>query len=641
MCGISGFVNNLPVEEKLRRVGAMTDAIYHRGPDDGWQIADQDMTFGFRRLSIIDVDGGRQPLANEDESIWVVFNGEIYNHHELRKTLRGHGYQFKTKSDTEVLVHGYHKWGVKLLDKIQGMFAFSIWDKRSKTLFAAVDRSGIKPFYYDDRDGFIFASEAKAILASGLVKAEINPEAVSFHMAYLWAPHPLTAFKGINKLAPGHYLIYKDGKTQVNVYWDLQVNEDYSRSESSWASQVHKELSGAVHDQMESEVPLGAFLSGGIDSSAVCKFLNDKNKGKPINTYFIGFSEEDINAEVIMDERPYARQMADALGSNHIEHDLTPDIEGLLKKLVWHMDEPIGDPAAISSYFVSEKASETLTVLLSGVGGDEVFAGYPRHLAMQLMGKYRKLPRFARSGIESLSSHLPGGKNALFRNIKKFVRSASGNEFDAYLQMLTYFNQNDQQQLFADDFYHAVNNVDITRVHRGFYNNASNLSPLARLQYMDFKTFLPCLNLMYTDKMSMAASIEVRVPFLHEPFVDSMFQLPPNKKIHGNKRKYIFKKAMQGDLPEEIIWRKKAGFGAPVHSWISGKLREVISDYLSPEKLKKQGIFNPQYIDALMKKEWSNQDYMSNHIWQLFVFQIWHEIFIEQVGSFSGKGLAE
>lgn len=629
MCGICGFVNNLPVEEKYHRIKPMMDSISHRGPDDNWKIADELMAFGFRRLSIIDVKGGRQPLSNEDGSIWIVFNGEIYNHQKLRQILLGCGHHFKTKTDTEVLVHGYEQWGIKLLDKIQGMFAFSIWDKKQQKLFAAVDRSGIKPFYYSHSNNrFIFASEAKGLFASGLITPKLETSAVPYHMAYLWAPHPLTAFKGVNKLAPGHYLTFHKGKLLIEEYWDLKIDEDNAFSAEEWSTKIREELKTSVRQQMESEVPLGAFLSGGIDSAAICKFMNDLGGEKPINTYFIGFSREDMAKEVLMDERPYARVMADAIGSNHIEHDLNPNIESLIKKLVWHMDEPIGDPAAISSYFVSQRAHETSTVLLSGVAGDEIFAGYPRYLAMQLIGNYKKLPTFSRVFLQLLVNRLPGGRNALFRNIKKFIKSAGNDEFSSYLQMLTYFNQQEQKKLFSETFYEKIKGVDITLTHKKYYDRAIKLQPLNRLQYLDYKTFLPCLNLMYTDKMSMAASIEVRVPFLHEPFVESMFRLPPKAKIKGRTRKYIFKKAMESDLPHDIVWRRKAGFGAPIHSWISGTMKEMISDYLSSDRLKKQDIFNHHYIENIMMKERENKDYLSNHIWQLFIFQIWHEIYL-------------
>jgi len=330
-----------------------------------------------------------------------------------------------------------------------------------------------------------------------------------------------------------------------------------------------------------------------------------------------------------MNEEPYADQMAEQLNSLHKKVFVSPEVEKLLPKLIWHMDEPIGDPAAISSYLVSKAARETLTVLLSGVGGDEVFGGYPRYLAMKLLMQYNKIPKLARFMISSFVKYLPGGGNALFRNMIKFIKASENNGTNSYFDMLSYFNMTEQRRLFTPDFYSEVKDTDVFYFHKMHYKKSDSLSWLNQLQYIDFKTFLPCLNLMYTDKMSMAASIEVRVPYLDHHFVEEMFRIPCRYKLNGLKRKYALKKSMEGLLPHEVIWRKKFGFGAPIHSWIRGELREMIEDYLSESTLKSQGIFDYKYIRRILDLEYANKYYYSNHIWQLLVFQIWHDQFLK------------
>ena len=629
MCGICGFISRDDrAAIKTARIHRMMDSMEHRGPDDAREYIDANVALGFRRLAIIDIGGGRQPLSNEDGSVWVVFNGEIYNFIHLRSRLLALGHIFSTNADTEVIIHAYEEWGYGCLEYLDGMFAFAVWDRNIQGLFLAVDRVGIKPLYYNEYGNFVFASEAKALFASGFVSPEMDPKVLPYHMAFLWAPHPLTLFKNVKKLAPGHYLIVKDNKISEHQYWDLRIEEDSGVGLDQWAGEVRQGLAAAVESQMVSDVPLGAFLSGGIDSSAICHYMAEASS-KPISTYFIAFAADDLQNDILMNEEPWADQMAEQLGSIHRKIIISPNIEGLIKELVWHMDEPVGDPAIISSYLVSKAARETLTVLLSGVGGDEVFAGYPRHLAMKILNSYRMIPGIGRASVRRIASLLPGGQNALFRNIKKFVKAAHEDEFTSYLEMLSYFNKKEQRKLFTDEFYDEIKQVDLYAYHRNHFEAAEGLNWLNRLQYLDFKTFLPCLNLLYTDKMSMAASIEVRVPFLDTAFVEGMFRMPPQCKLRGRERKYVFKKAMEPLLPAEVVWRKKAGFGAPVHSWIRGKLQVMIKDYLSPARIRQQGIFDADYIDGLLRDEFSNAEYLSNHIWQLFTFQLWHERFIE------------
>lgn len=636
MCGITGFISKMGREEKKARLKPMMEIIAHRGPDDNYSYINDDIAMGFRRLAIIDVAGGRQPIGNEDRRIWITSNGEIYNFLTLRSDLIARGHAFLTHSDAEVALHAYEEWGHDCLQHLSGMFAFVIWDSKKKELFGAVDRLGIKPLYYVQGETcFIYASEIKAILASGLVDAEFDKNSLSYYAAFLWAPHPLTMFKGIKKLTPGHYFVRKVDADflKITEYWDLNIQEDVTRKETYWTTRVRESLSQVVKSHLISEVPLGAFLSGGLDSSAICALMN-YNGSKPITTYSIGFPRDDLKNDIIMDEMPYADRMASTLNSNHHKIIVSPDPHNMIQKYIWHMDEPVADPAAITTYLVSEAARKTLTVLLSGVGGDEVFAGYPRYLAMKYMYYYQLLPHFLRLCASKVISYLPGGKVRLLRDLKKFNKSSLLEKGDVYFDMLSYFNFSQQKMLFTDQFYESIRDIDVYYYHKKYFAKSGGLSWLNRLQYLDLKTFLPSLNLMYTDKMSMAASIEVRVPFLDHRFVEEMFRIPTPLKIRGTVQKYILKKSMEGILPEDIIWRKKAGFGAPIRAWIAGDLKEVVEDYLSPLRVKRQGIFNSDYISVILKKEFSDQESLSNHIWQLLVFQLWHETFIENKSNY-------
>lgn len=642
MCGITGFAGPHSEAEKRARLRPMLDSITHRGPDDEGIYVDEQIALGFRRLSIIDLVAGHQPLANEDESVWTVFNGEIYNFRELRERLVAHGHRFRSESDTEVIVHAYEQWGDDFVTELKGMFGLAVWDKNQHRLLLAVDRSGIKPVYYAHVDDvLLFASEAKSILSSGLIDVEPEYRTLPFHMAFLTAPFPRTMFRGVQKLLPGHVAVLENQQLSVKRYWDLTVAVDHTRWENEPFEKVADGIERATTSQLVSDVPLGAFLSGGIDSSAICHYLKE-NRESQLETYFIAFRQQDMADDILMDERPYADEMAQALDSvHHSIYATADDLETLLPKLIWHMDEPIGDPAGLTTYLVSKHARETLTVLLSGAGGDEVFGGYPRYLAMSLMERYRRFPKVLQHTINGVSKRLPSGKLALFRNLRKFTKAAAVEPAEAYLDMLSYFGPSEQRKLFTQDFYAEYCKEDVYQHHREFMNSPQLIDQplLSRLQYMDFKTFLPCLNLMYTDKMSMAASIEVRVPYLDESLVADAFTLPSNLKLNGRVRKYAFKRSMEGRLPDSVIYRKKTGFGSPIHSWIRGRLRGMIENYLGESFIREQGIFNSDYIANILKLEFDNQYYYSNHIWQLLNFQLWHEIFVRNRSSL-GDGLS-
>jgi len=620
----------------------MLDAIVHRGPDDEGIYTDSHIALGFRRLAIIDLVSGHQPLANEDETIWTVLNGEIYNFQSLRQDLKSHGHTFRTNSDPEVIVHAYEQWGDEFVQRLSGMFGLAVWDSVRKKLLLAVDRAGIKPLYYAHvGETFIFASEAKSILKSGHVPVEPDYHTLPFHMAFLTAPFPKTMFRHVQKLAPGHIATYEDSQLDINQYWDLNLAVDDTR----WEDQTYDKIAAGIHratkSQMIADVPLGGFLSGGIDSSAICHYLAQE-KQAPIETYFIAFRQEDMANDILMDESPFAEQMAQELESiHHSIYATTDDLETLLPKLVWHMDEPVGDPAGLTTYLISQEARQTLTVLLSGAGGDEVFGGYPRYLAMALLDKYHKIPSVVRWLIDSVAKRLPSGKLAKLRNMRKFTKAAAQDPGQAYLDMLTYFGPEEQKCLFTRDFYAEYCREDVYRYHREIFNNPKldGQPLLSRLQYLDFKTFLPCLNLTYTDRMSMAASIEVRVPYLDDTLVESIATLPADQKLNGLVRKYGMKRSMEGRLPNSVIYRKKSGFGSPIHAWLAGRLRPLVDHYLSEAHLRDQGIFNPAYVQQILKAEFDNRVYYSNHIWELLTFQLWHKVFVDDVSEL-GSGLS-
>jgi len=642
MCGIVGFVGEQSEELKRSTLLPMLRAIVHRGPDDEGVYTDASVALGFRRLAIIDLVSGRQPLANEDETVWTVFNGEIYNFAALRSQLESHGHVFRSKSDTEVIVHAYEQWGDEFVQRLNGMFGLAVWDTRRKRLLLAVDRAGIKPLYYAIvGDTLVFASEAKSILKSGLIPVEPDYHTLPFHMAFLTSPFPRTMFRHVQKLSPGYVATYEAGQLRRRQYWDLDPMVDYQQ----WSDHPYEKIANDIHqatrNQMIADVPLGGFLSGGIDSSAICHFLTEERK-EPIETYFIKFRSEDMANDILMDESPFADKMAKELNSiHHSIYATTDDLEALLPKLAWHLDEPVGDPAGLTTYLVSQQARQTLTVLLSGAGGDEIFGGYPRYLAMALLQKYRRVPSVLRRGVGAAAQLIPSGKLAVLRNLRKFTKAASQDPSHAYLDMLTYFGPEDQKKLFTPEFYDEYCQEDVYRYHREIYNTSKlNDQPLlTRLQYLDFKTFLPCLNLTYTDRMSMAASIEVRVPYLDDQLVASIATLPAKEKLCGRVRKYGMKRSMEGRLPDSVIYRRKTGFGSPIHAWLRGRLRPLVDHYLGESYLREQGIFNSEFVAGILRAEWNNRVYYSNHIWELLTFQLWHQVFVKDSPNL-GEGLS-
>ena len=640
MCGIAGIVSLEPT----KHIGPMLESIEHRGRDDqGEWVSDRidetgtQVCFGHRRLSIIDTSaGGHEPMFSHDDRYVLTFNGEIYNYRELREQLVGLGHRFRSDSDAEVLLTSFATWGLDCLSRLNGMFAFAIWDKFDRTLTLARDHVGIKPLYYAHQRGraFVFASEIKAILASKVIKAEIDPEALNQFLTFLWSPDPLTLFAGIKTVPPGHVLQFHNDEIKLTKWWDVSFEEiEEGKDEKWWRQRVLETLDRVVKMEMVSDVPLGSFLSGGIDSTSIVAMMQHHSDGRPISTYTVGMSSSDLRYDIIPDDVRWARRVNEQLRTDYHEIMLQPTVAELLPKLVYHMDEPPID-MAIPSYLISKAARETLTVMLSGMGGDEVFAGYPRQMAMRIAAAFDPVPTLLRRPLmktvaKALPGGLPGRFTAPLRNAKKFARSAALDFEDRYLGYGTYFTNEAKRRLYSDEWRMLTREFDPYATHRAYFDRAAGADPLNRLLYVDLKTFLPCLNLMTTDKTSMAANLEVRVPFLNREMIEMAARMPPRLKLKGLKRKYILKRALETVLPADVVWRKKAGFGAPIRSWLRGPLRPLVNDLLSEETIKRRGIFRPREVKRVIDANFSGREDNNLQVFQLLGLELWHRTFLD------------
>jgi asparagine synthase (glutamine-hydrolysing) len=639
----------------------MLEAIEHRGRDDeGVWISEplagsggqrpplngaggRQVCFGHRRLSIIDTSSaGHQPMVSHDGSLIVILNGEIYNYRELRAHLAAKGHTFRTQTDTEVLLAAWGEWGEGCLPRLNGMFAFALWDLKHRALFLVRDRVGIKPLYYSESRqdagapvALIFASEAKAILASGLIEAELDQVSLHQFLTFLWVPDPNTLFQGIKTVPPGHFVKWHNNELTVREWWDISFDSiEEGRSDAWWQEQVLETLDRVVKLEMVADVPLGSFLSGGIDSSSIVALMKRHADGKSVGTYTIGIEASDLRYDIIPDDVEWARRVNQQLDTDYHEIMLQPDVAELLPKLVYQMDEPAID-MAIPSYLVSRAARETLTVMLSGMGGDEVFAGYPRQMAMKIAGAFDPVPALLRRPMMSALAHLlPGGRpgklTAPLRNAKKFASSAALNFEDRYLGYGTYFTDKGKARLYSNEMREATQDLDAYSAHRRYFSRVQNAAPLNRLLYVDLKTFLPCLNLMTTDKTSMAANLEVRVPFLNQEMLELTARMPPNLKLRGLKRKYILKRAAEQLLPREVVWRQKAGFGAPIRSWLRGALRPMVEELLSAETLKRRGLFRPEEVRRVIEANLSGREDYNLQVFQLLTLELWQRAFIDR-----------
>ncbi len=630
MCGIIGFVNldqQQPANERIAR--AMAAAIIHRGPDDEGFYFNGHVAMGMRRLSIIDLAGGHQPISNEDGSVWVVFNGEIYNYQELRERLLARGHHLKTNSDTETIVHLYEEYGDELVQHLNGMFGFALWDERRQRLLIARDRMGEKPLYFTQTpEAFVFASELKALVEHPSVERRINLLALRKYLQYEFVPSPHTMLEGVQKLEPAHRLIFENGKWRTERYWQISYDgERLQISEDEAAEEVHRRLREAVRMRLVADVPLGVLLSGGIDSSAMAELACEAAGGR-VKTFSIAFEEKSF------DESSYARKVAAQLGTEHYEKRFTErDMLDIVPEIPRLLDEPLGDGSLIPTFLLSRFTREHVTVALGGDGGDELFAGYPTYGAHRMAKLYQMIPRFVRRGlIEPAVASLPVSTENLSFDFKakRFVRGASHAAGTRHTIWMGSYDAQQQSQLLKPEIIAACPDEQVfdevlayDHPNGSHHNGARKIDLIEQMMKLDATHYLSECVLFKVDRASMAASLETRAPFLDHTFVEYVLKLPVEMKLKGLTGKYILKKAMRGRLPDDVIDRPKKGFGMPVAKWVKGELRSLVRDTFAPDRMRQRGLFNVDYVQRLLDEHERGVADHRKLIWTLLMFEMW------------------
>lgn len=653
MCGIAGEINfNHGV--KMERVQRMSEVLAHRGPDDEGIILLRgdnyvelkkpylnhpengfEVGLGHRRLSIIDLSmDAHQPMTNENRSIWVVFNGEIYNFQEIRNHLEKKGHIFKSRSDTEVIIHSYEEWGIECLRQFRGMFAFGLWDSNHKRLFLARDRLGKKPLIYVHHNGrFAFASEIKALLQLPWVERKINPIAIHDYLTYQYIPAPESIFEGVKKLPPAHYLLYdSNDRLTIDRYWRLTFKSQEKRKDDveTLCDVVRDELKESVKLRLISDVPLGAFLSGGIDSSVVVGLMA-QNGGSPVKTFSIGFEEEEFN------ELKYARIVSKHFGTDHHEFIVKPNAIEILPKLVWHYNEPFADASAIPTYYVSEMTRDYVKVVLTGDAGDENFAGYPRYRRSKYVLWFTKLPEPLRKDflgkVLRLLANSPWRKKT-FNRLKDFIELLSSHQGQNYLEQIRIFNEKEKVGIYTREFSAEVTEANPLAYLVAKYEEAHADDPLERLLYLDMATYLPEDLLVKVDIATMAHSLEARIPFLDHLFIEEVAKIPFDLKLKRITLKYILKKAFSDFLPKQILKRKKMGFGVPLSKWFRQELKDYTYQILLDHKATSRGIFIKDGIEKLLNDHVSQRYDNSAKIWALLFLEMWFRIYIDKKAGY-------
>lgn len=603
-------------------VGRMCGAIAHRGPDDEGTVQLDGVTLGMRRLSIIDVAGGHQPMHNEDSTVWVVQNGEIYNYRELREELTSAGHRFLTGSDTEVLVHGYEQWGEAMVERLNGMFAFAVVDRSHALVFLARDRMGIKPLHYAvDGERLVFASELKAMVQDPALRRGIDPVALDEYLAYEFVPSPRSIVRGVSKLRPGHTLTWSltEHRPQLRRYWAPELNLDGTGGGLSLEDEcerLREVLRESVRKELVSDVPLGVFLSGGIDSSAVTAMM--KQLGGEVKSFSVGFAERSF------DETRYVRQVAEHLGTEHHELTLEPSmLLGLIPRLSTLLDEPLGDASIIPTYLLSAFTRRHVKVALGGDGGDELFAGYPTLQAHRLAGYYLRAPAVLRRGlVEPAVRRLPVSRENLsfdFR-AKRFVAGAPHPVAERHQRWMGSFASDERTAVLSSQL-----RAEASRDGDGLFDEYLALDPLNQVLMIDMRLYLENDILVKLDRASMMASLEGRVPLLNNDFVAYALSLPLNMKLRGLRSKFLLKRALRGILPDRILNRPKKGFGIPVADWFRGPVREQMQDVLSGDRIRREGFFDASTVQKMIDDHLSGRRDNRKQLWTLFAFQLWHE----------------
>ena len=632
MCGINGIALSTKSRGEINAAALerMRDVLTHRGPDDAGIFIDARVGLGHRRLSIVDVKAGHQPMTNEDGSVYIVYNGEIYNHADFRCSLEARGHVYSTHCDTETILHLYEEYGENCVDHLRGMFAFAIWDYPKRELFIARDRLGVKPLYYAiTKDGSLyFASEIKAILETGAVTAEINYQALPDYLANHAPSGEETLFSGIKRLLPGHTLLWRDGTIQLKRYWDVSFRRDKSsvRSDSDYIAEWGDLFRESVRLRLMSDVPLGMFLSGGIDSSAIAAVMSGM-VSDPIKTFSVAFAEREAN------ELQYARLVAKTFKMDHREVVVSPsDFFEALPKLVWHEDEPIAHPSSVALHFVSRLAAQHVKVVLTGEGSDELLAGYARYrktiLNVRLGDRYHNLlPAELRDGIRERIHALPYGSKLRQKLTRTFLTLSPDIE-SIYFDNFSVFSRDLQRKLLTSEALERIGVPDPYTGVRSALRETDARSLLDQLLYADIKTYLHEL-LMKQDQMSMAASIESRVPFLDHKLVEFTAGLPERMKLRGATTKYILRESMKGLLPEQILSRPKMGFPVPIGSWFRGAFKGIVDEYVLSERAVSRGVFDPEFVRSLVCRHQELGEDHSERIWALVNFEIWQRQFFD------------
>jgi asparagine synthase (glutamine-hydrolysing) len=626
MCGIVGIVGNdaRAVDEML--LSRMCAAIRHRGPDEDGFYVRGPVGLAMRRLSIIDLKGGQQPIHNQDQTAWIVFNGEIYNYLELRQRLEKLGHTFYTNSDTEAIIHAYDRYGADCAKHLRGMFAFAIWDERSQELFLARDRVGKKPLLYAQvNGGLIFGSEFSALLLHPDISRDVEPEALDYYLSFMCVPAPLTAYKAIKKLEPGHTLRWRKGEIKTERYWYLDFSKKLKTTEEEAGERAIEILREAVRVRLMSEVPLGAFLSGGIDSSAVVALMSEESSDR-IKTFSIGFEEQDFS------ELQHARRVAQHVGAEHHEFIVRPDAMEVLPILVEHYGEPYADSSAVPTYYVARETRKHVTVALNGDGGDETFAGYERYIAMELAEKYRKLPPFLRDSIiNRAAGFIPTSETtrSRVRDAKRFLRAASLPKLERYLGWVSVFDTDAKRSLYSESFQQEMGTGHAGSLLAPWFARANGSGIVDATLLTDTMTYLPNDLLVKVDIATMAVSLEARSPFLDHNVIEFAASLPENLKLRGLTSKYLLKRVLRKLLPSENLDRKKMGFGVPIGHWFRGKMQPFLRETLLSDKALKRGLFKSETVKQLVDLHTRAERDYSHQLWTLLMLELWFQRFID------------
>jgi len=626
MCGIAGIVRNdgKPVDEQL--LARMNEAIRHRGPDEDGFYLNGSVGLAMRRLAIIDLKCGQQPIHNEDRTSWIVFNGEIYNYLELREKLEKLGHTFYTNSDTEAIVHAYDEFGVDCPKHLRGMFVFAIWNTARQELFIARDRMGKKPLLYAEANGqLVFGSEFSALLIHPDVSRDINPEALDYYLAFMCIPAPLTAYRAIRKLEPAHWLRWRNGNIELGCYWQPDFTKKIDISEEEAGERTIEILRDAVKVRLMSEVPLGAFLSGGIDSSAVVALMSQESSER-VKTFSIGFDEQDFS------ELHHARRVAEHVGAEHHEFIVRPDAVEVLPMLVDHYGEPYADSSAVPTYYVAKETRKHVTVALNGDGGDESFAGYERYIAMGLTEKYRKVPSFVRESlIREAVNMIPtdATKKSKIKSAQRLLAVVDRPKARRYMHWMSTFNDELKEPLYTESFRQQTQGANATGLLEHWFKRANGIGVVDTMLLTDQMTYLPNDLLVKVDIATMAVSLEARSPFLDHHVIEFAASLPQNLKLRRLTGKYLLKKILRKLLPTENLTRRKMGFGVPIGHWFRGKMQPFLREVILSEKALGRGLFRPEAVGQLVDLHVRGERDYSHQLWTLLMLELWFDRFID------------